>query len=597
MYRTHTCWQLTWKNAWEAIVLSGWVNKVRNLGGMTFIDLRDRYGITQVTYDPSRHTFPLPDLKSEYVVKISGTVVARPDSMINKDMPTGEIEISPTAIEVLSDCKELPFPVDHEAPVGEDIRLEYRYLDLRRQTMKENIIARHKIFTETIKFFDEENFLHIETPAFVKNTPEWSREFVVPARFEPGKFFVLPQSPQQQKQMLMVAGMDKYVQIARCFRDEDPRGDRQPEFTQVDFEMSFVEQQDVLDITEKYFLAVSKNIFPHKTIVQEKFPIYTWEQMMNDYGSDKPELRTKEFTFKDLTDRAKKTDFSLFQQAAVVKAIALPKALSRSEADKYETFVKQYGSKGLAWLSMTSEGLKGTVAKFITPEVLAELPGKWEGEWTLLFQIGEREDVVKYLGMLRTKLLQDFNVLKGKENEVSFAFVVDFPLFELGNDGSLGAVHHPFTKPKDEDIPFVKALGKKLREWGNMTDEEKTKLLAIKADCYDLIFNGNEAGGGSIRIYDKELQHAIFSLLGLSDKQIQERFWHLLKCFEYGVPPHWGCAFGLDRMVMLYQNMENIREVIAFPKNQKYRDLMIDAPGQIDENLLKELGLAVIKKE
>lgn len=564
---------------------------------MTFIDLRDRYGITQVTYDPSQQNFSLPEIKSEYVVRISGTVIARPANMINKEMTTGEIEISPNAIEVLSTCKELPFPVDHEAPVWEDIRLEYRYLDLRRQTMKENIIARHKVYTETIKFFDQENFLHIETPAFVKNTPEGSREFVVPARFEPGKFFVLPQSPQQQKQMLMVAGMDKYVQIARCFRDEDPRGDRQPEFTQVDFEMSFVEQQDVLDIIERYYTYITKTVFPTKKITQEPFPVYTWEQMMNEYGSDKPELRTKEFAFHDLTDRAKTTDFSLFQQAATVKAILVPKALSRSEADKYETFLKQYGSKGLAWLSMTSEGLKGTLAKFITPEVLNQLPNKPEGEWTLLFQIGEWEDVVKYLGMLRTKLLQDFDSLKGKEDAVSFAFIVDFPLFEVGNDGGLGAVHHPFTKPKDEDIPFVKALAKKIREWGEMSNDDKKKLLSIKADCYDIVFNGNEAGGGSIRIYDKELQHAIFTLLGLKEKQIQERFWHILKCFEYGVPPHWWCAFGLDRTVMLYQNMENIREVIAFPKNQKYRDLMIDAPGEIDENLLKELWLSVIKKD
>ncbi|MDD3262578.1 MAG: aspartate--tRNA ligase [Candidatus Absconditabacteria bacterium] len=597
MYRTHTCGQLTGKNIDENVILSGWINKVRNLGGMTFIDLRDRYGITQVTYDPSRHNFPLPEIKSEYVVQISGTVVSRPDSMINKDMTTGEIEISPTEIKVLSTCKELPFPIDHEAPVGEDIRLEYRYLDLRRETMKQNMIVRHKIYTETIKFFDQENFLHIETPAFVKNTPEGSREFIVPARFEPGKFFVLPQSPQQQKQMLMVAGMDKYVQIARCFRDEDPRGDRQPEFTQVDFEMSFVEQQDVLDIIERYYLYITKTIFPQKKITQEPFPIYTWYEMMDKYGSDKPELRTAEFGFQELSDRGKTLDFGLFQQSSSIKAILLPKSLSRSEADKYEGFLKQYGSKGLAWLSMTSEGLKGSISKFITPEALEKLPNKLQGDWTLLFQVGEWEDVTKYLGMLRTKLIQDLESLKDKENEVSFAHIVDFPLFETGSDGSLGAVHHPFTKPKDEDIPFVKALGKKMSEGGVMTEEDKQKLLSIKADCFDIIFNGSEAGGGSIRIHDRELQHAIFAILGLSEKQIQERFGHMLKSFEYGVPPHGGCAFGLDRTVMLYQNMENIREVIAFPKNQKYRDLMIDAPGEIDENLLSELGLSVIKKE
>lgn len=597
MYRTHTCWQLTSNNIWQEVILSWWVNKIRNLGGMTFIDLRDREGITQVTYDPSTHNFQLPEMKSEYVIKITWKVMARPDNMINKDMITGEIEISPTAIEIISTCKELPFPVDHEAPVGEDIRLEYRYLDLRRKTMKENIIARHKVFTETLKFFDHEDFLHIETPAFVKNTPEWSREFIVPARFEPGKFFVLPQSPQQQKQMLMVAGVDKYIQIARCFRDEDPRGDRQPEFTQVDFEMSFIQQQDVLDIIEKYFVYITKTIFPQKKITQEPFPVYTWHEMMDLYGSDKPELRTEEFSFQELTAWAKTIDFGLFQQSTSIKAIMVPKSLSRSEADKYESFLKQYGSKGLAWLSMTSEWLKWSISKFISPEAVDQLPNKPEWEWTLLFQVGEWENVTKYLGMLRTKLIQDFESLKGKENEVSFAHIVDFPLFELGSDGSLGAVHHPFTKPKDEDIPFVKELGKKMSEGEPMTEEDKQKLLSIKADCFDIIFNGNEAGWWSIRIHDRELQHAIFAILGLSEKQITERFWHMLKSFEYGVPPHGWCAFGLDRIVMLYQNMENIREVIAFPKNQKYRDLMIDAPGEIDEQLLYDLWLQVIETE
>lgn len=591
MYRSHSCGELTAKNIWESVKIAGWVNKVRSLWWMTFIDLRDRYWITQITYDPSKHNFPIPEIKSEFVLQISGTVISRPADMINKNMITGEIEISPTEIKLLSTSKELPFPIDHETSVGEDIRLEYRYLDLRRSRMKDIIISRHKLFKETINFFDEEWFLHIETPSFVKNTPEWSREFVVPARFEPGKFFVLPQSPQQQKQMLMVAWVDKYVQIARCFRDEDPRWDRQPEFTQVDFEISFVEQADVLEIIEKYFTHINQTLFSHKKILDSKFPIYSREEMMDKYWSDKPELRVEDFAFQDLTDWGKSLDFVLFQQAKNIKAIYLPKALSRADADKYEEYIKQYWSKWLAWFAVTGEWAKWSIAKFITEESLEKLPNKPEWEFTLLFQFGEWWDVTKYLGLLRTKLLQDFESLKDKSDEMNFSFIIDFPLFELWSDGSLWSVHHPFTKPKDEDIPFIKELWKKILAWWEMSEEEKTKLLSVKSDCYDIIINWNEVGGGSIRIFDRELQQAIFAILWLSAQQIQDRFGHMLKSFEYWVPPHWWCAFGFDRIVMLYQNTENIREVIAFPKNQRYRDLMIDAPNEIDSDLLAELGL------
>lgn len=309
------------------MILSGWINKTRNLGGMTFIDLRDRYGITQITFDPSKATFQLPELKAEYVLRVRGKVVARPESMINKDMITGAIELEPSNIEVLSACAELPFSIDHENAVGEDLRLEYRYLDLRRKTMKENIIMRHKLYLETMNFFDQKDFLHLETPTFIKNTPEGSREFVVPARFDPGKFFVLPQSPQQHKQMLMVAGFDKYYQLARCYRDEDPRGDRQPEFTQVDFELSFVEQQDILDIVEEYFLHLSKKFYPQKNIKAEPFPVLTREEAMDTYGIDKPELRVENLQFIEVTQRAKKSDFGLFKEAECVKAMVLPKEM------------------------------------------------------------------------------------------------------------------------------------------------------------------------------------------------------------------------------------------------------------------------------
>ena len=601
MLRSHTCWSLTAKNIGETVKLSGWVNKSRNLGGMLFIDLRDRYGITQITLDPAKVNFELPEIKAEYVLQVEGNVIARPDTMINKDMITWEIEVEPTKISVFSTCKELPFSVDHENPVGEDLRLEYRYLDLRRKTMKENAVMRHKIVMETMNFFDKKEFLHLETPTFVKNTPEGSREYVVPARFEPGKFFVLPQSPQQFKQMLMVAGFDKYFQIARCYRDEDPRGDRQPEFTQVDFELSFVEQQDILELIEEYFMHLSAKFYPNKKIKAEPFPVLTWKEAMDLYGIDKPELRVDNFTFHEVTEWAKKSDFTVFQQAPCVKALVLPKEMGRSEVEKkYEFLAKSFGSKGMPWLCLSKEeGLKGSIAKFIDEAALKELKqltGATEGT-TIIFQADTWLKACEYLGKLRIEAIKQLDLLKGKEDELAFCFVVDMPLFEKGDDGELGATHHPFTKPTDKDIEFVKKLGNKIANGEKMTNKEREQLLEVKSDSYDIVLNGYELGGGSIRIHDAELQHAIFALLGLSEQQIQERFGHLLKCFAYGVPPHGGCAFGLDRIVMLYQNMENIREVILFPKNQKYRDLMLNAPSDIGEGLIHELGLEVLPQE
>ena len=606
MFRSHTCGELTWKNIWEIVTLSWRVNKNRNLWWLNFIDLRDRYWITQVTVNPDNQELKnnIPDLdnllreiKSEYVVRVVWKVSPRPDDMVNKNMVTWEVEIIPTNIEILSTCKELPFPVDHDTAVWEDMRLEYRYLDLRKEKMRENLVVRHKIYTETLKFFDKEWFLHVETPCFVKNTPEWSREFVVPARFEPGKFFVLPQSPQQQKQMLMVAWIDKYIQIARCFRDEDPRWDRQPEFTQIDYEMSFIEQSDILDVTERFMKHLIDNICPSRNDTSKAFPMNTWDYLMDNYWSDKPELRTTDFWFHELTERAKSTDFSIFQQAKCVKAIQVKKALSRAEADKYDTYLKQYGSKGLARLANTAEWLKWSIAKFISEDAQKRLWDLLPMDSTLLFQAGTRDDVVKYLWMLRNQLIQHFESLKWKEDELNCSYIVDFPLFEISNEWELVSVHHPFTKPKDEYIPFVKELWKKISEWWTMTEEEKEKLLAVRADCYDLIINGCEAWWWSIRIHDRELQHAIFAILWLTEKQIQDRFGHLLKCFEYWVPPHGWLALGLDRMVMLFQKTDNIREVIAFPKNQKYRDLMIDAPSEVDPKILWELGISVIENK
>ena len=605
MYRTHTCGELTKFLVGQEVVLSGWVNRIRNLGGLTFIDLRDRYGITQVTIDPNSDFFSveggnLEEIKAEFVLQITGKVIARPENMVNAEMKTGEIEIQPSLVKLLSSCAELPFTIDNENPVGEDLRLEHRYLDLRRKSLKETMLVRNQLYTHTIKFFDEKEFVYFETPCFTKNTPEGSREFVVPARFDAGKFFVLPQSPQQYKQMLMVAGYDKYIQLARCFRDEDPRGDRQPEFTQVDFEMSFVEQEDVLKIMQEYFLETTKQ-FPKKVLKNQIFPRYTWKECMNNYGSDKPDLRTEEMKFVDVTDWSQKVDFALFKDVEMVKCLVAPKEFSRGEIEKsLEPVIKENGGKGLLYLILSSDGEpKGSLAKFLDEALLNELISLThakKGE-TLFFQFGNWETSVSLLGALRIKLLKELNLLADKQELLDFAFVINAPMFELGSDGSLWSVHHPFTKPQDEFIPYLIELAEKMRSGYQITDEDKKKLTSMESDSYDVIADGYEIGGGSIRIHDQKLQHAIFTILGLEEKDIQIRFGHLLKCFSFGVPPHWWCAFGFDRIVMIYQNKENIREVIAFPKNQKYRDPMFGSPSEIDEQLLRDLGLEIVEKE
>lgn len=594
MLRTHTCWELTAKHIGQEVLVMGRVNKIRNLGGMTFIDLRDRYGITQILSNNNDQ-----DIKSEYVVKVTAKVVARPDNMINKDMITGEIELHPSNIEIISTCAELPFSIDHENAVGEEIRLQYRYLDLRRESARKMLEMRSKLSTETLNFFVKKDFLNIETPSLIKNTPEGSREYIVPSRQEPGNFYVLPQSPQQLKQMLMVAGVDKYIQIARCFRDEDPRGDRQPEFTQVDFEMSFVEEKDILDITQEYFIHISEKLYPNKKIKRTPFPHITRKDAMSKYGSDKPELRTKDLHIIDVNSRAHNTEFGVFKNAESVQCIVAPEEYSRWIIEKeLEPVIKENGGKWLAYLILNEEWPRGGIAKFFTKEQieqLKEITGAKTGE-TILFQASTRTETVELLWALRIKLLKKHNLLVWLEDELAFAFIVDFPLFELNDEWNLSAVHHAFTKPKDKYIPRIKELWVKLRAGEKITAEDKAKLLDIEADCYDIIVNGYELGGGSIRIHDRELQDAIFAILGITVQQTQERFGHLLKAFEYWVPPHGGCAFGFDRIVMIYQNMPNIREVIPFPKNQKMQDLMLHAPSAIDATLLDELQLKVIEK-
>ncbi|HMT01348.1 MAG TPA: aspartate--tRNA ligase [Candidatus Absconditabacterales bacterium] len=600
MLRTHNCGQLTINDLNTEVTLCGRVDTVRKLGGMTFIDLRDRYGITQIKIDPAQCHADLDQLaqslKNEFVIKIQGRVIKRPEGMANNSMITGAIEVQPTTLTVLSTSKELPFPINQDqTQANEDLRLEYRYLDLRRSAMQQNLITRHKITKEIFSFFDAENFLYIETPTFIKNTPEGAREYVVPVRNKPGNFYVLPQSPQQLKQLSMVAGLDKYFQLARCYRDEDLRGDRQPEFTQLDLEMSFVEQEDIVSLLERHFLHLSKILFPAKKLTFSPFQRMTWDESMEKYGIDKPELRTQALQLIELTDRAHKSDFAVFKNANCIKAIVADKIFTRSEIDnKITPPLLQKGSKGVAYLIFDGDEIKGPVSKFFSPELLKELqektgfgPGK-----TIFFQAGNRQETCSMLGFLRTMLIKELNLLEGKEDELAFAFVVDFPLYELDENGNLDAAHQPFTKPKDKDLEFVKSMGEKLLSGESLSETDKQAMIQLRADCYDLVLNGYELGSGSIRITDPELQKSIFAILGLSDAQIQERFGHILTAFSYGVPPHGGFAYGLDRVVMIYQNQPNIREIIAYPKNGKGEDLMLHAPSTIDEKILKDLGIS-----
>lgn len=603
MLRTHTCNELTLDHINTEVSLCGWVDTIRNLGGMIFIDLRDKYGITQIKIDPDQchHDIQafVSELTLESVINVKGRVIKRPDGMHNKAMNTGAIEIQPTMLTMLSKAQELPFVINFDHTINEDTRLTYRYLDLRRWQMKQNLTFRHKIVVEIINFFDQQGFEYIETPHFVKNTPEGSKEYLVSTRSHPWKFFVLPQSPQQLKQLCMVAWCDKYFQIAKCFRDEALRGDRQPEFTQLDLEMSFVEQEDIIKLVEHHLITMTKKLFPHKKIVSEPFERMSRHDAMNIYGSDKPELRTKEIQLIDLTQRWKQSSFNLFQKADYIKAICVPKLYNRSEIDKhFVVLAQQKGAWGLARLSYDGTERKWSILKFFDQQALEELKNlatPTSDQFTLFFQADQRQTCVEVLGFLRNYCIKDCGLLKGKDDEMAFARVVDFPLYEFDpTSGEFWSAHHPFTKPKNENIPTLLAMGQKILSGWSLSQEDKTILASLKADSYDIICNGYELGWGSIRITDPKLQTAIFAILWLTQSQITERFGHLIKAFNYGVPPHGGLAYGLDRLVMLYQNMPNIREVIAFPKNWQGEDLLMQSPSTVDLETLKEFGITTL---
>ena len=583
MYRTHTCGCLRAENVNQTVTLAGWVQKVRNLGAMTFIDLRDRYGITQIVVEegsPAEAREAAARLGREYVLQVTGRVVER--SSKNPKMPTGDIEVAATELRILNEAQTPPFTIEEVSDGGDDLRMKYRYLDLRRAPLQRNMILRHKMAQEIRRFLDSEGFLEIETPYLVGSTPEGARDFVVPSRMNPNQFYALPQSPQTLKQLLMVAGYDRYFQIVRCFRDEDLRADRQPEFTQIDCEMSFVEQEDILEVFERW----AKHMFRHVMGIEftEPFRRMPWIEAMEKYGSDKPDLRFG-MEFADVTDLAHGHGFAVFDDAEYVTGFAAPgcAAYTRKQIDALTEFVKrpQVGAKGLIWIRVEADAVKSSVDKFFTPDevrALAERCGAKAGDMVFIL-CGKKFRALTQLCALRLEVARQL----GLRDPQKFAplWVVDFPMFEWDDETQrFYAMHHPFTSPKPEDAQYLES------------DPGR-----VRANAYDFVCNGTEIGGGSIRIHDAALQARIFKALGFTPERAQEQFGFLMNAFKFGAPPHGGLAFGFDRLCSLFGGSESIRDYIAFPKNNAGRDVMLDAPGYIDRSQLDELLLTLRKPE
>lgn len=585
MYRTHTCSELTEKFDGKKVTLCGWVNSRRDHGGVIFIDLRDRYGLTQIVSDPVNYPEAhglMNNVRSEFVLQVEGTVHSRPKGQENLKMQTGKIEILVDNVKILNPSKTPPFEIDQDKEVAEELRLKYRYLDLRRPRLKKNLLLRHKIIKFIRDFLDKENFVEIETPILIKGTPEGSREYLVPSRLYPGNFYVLPQSPQQLKQLLMIANYDKYFQIARCFRDEDQRGDRQPEFTQLDMEMSFVEMTDVMNVNERLFIAITKEFLPHKKIMAEPFSAMTYEDAMNFYGSDKPDIRF-EMKLSDITEIAKSCGFGVFKSAVenggVVKALRVPGGakFTRKEIDELETLAKIYGARGLATISI-EDAPKSSILKYLKDKEIdgiLNICGAKKGD-LILFVADKFTTACQSLGSIRLELGKRFNLMN--ENLFAYCWVTDFPMFEFDEtEKRWNAVHHPFTRPRDIEV----------------FEKNPEKAFAV---AYDLVLNGVEIAGGSIRIHEEKIQKKVFDVLKISDEEAEHRFGHMLEAFQYGAPPHGGIAWGLDRLIMLFANEPNIREVIAFPKDQKAKDLMLGAPSEMPKAQLDELHVKVSQK-
>ena len=581
MYRTNTCGELNLKNVGEKIVLSGWVHRIRKMGGMTFIDIRDRYGVTQLSFDLEVNEDlynQANTLGREWVINVEGVVKER--SSKNNNIPTGDIEIIASKLSVLNKSKTPPFTIEDDTDGGDDLRMKYRYLDLRRKSVRKNLELRHKMTIETRKYLDNLDFLEVETPMLIGSTPEGARDFIVPSRMNAGEFYALPQSPQLFKQLLMVSGFDRYFQIVKCFRDEDLRADRQPEFTQIDCEMSFVGQEEVLDTFE----GLAKHLFKTlKGVEIADFPRMTYADAIKYYGSDKPDIRfeMKLVEMKDLTEGR---NFVVFDSAPYVGAICVEgcAVYTRRQLDDLTNFVKrpQVGAKGLIYLRYNEDGsLKSSVDKFYSEEDLklwAERCNAKPGD-LILIMAGETDKTRKQLSDLRLEMASQLN-LKDK-NDFKCLWVVDFPLLEKDEElDRYFAMHHPFTAPKPEDLHLL-----------------ETDPGAVRANAYDMVINGVEVGGGSIRIHNRELQNKVLSVLGFTPERAQEQFGFLMDAFTYGAPPHGGVAFGLDRLVSLFAGLDSIRDCIAFPKNNSGRDVMIDAPSSIDKEQLDELRISLMK--
>jgi len=587
MYKTHTCGELRAEHIGQTVMLAGWVHRQRDHGGVTFIDLRDRYGLVQIVGDPTLAAVQtLQDARQEWVLQVTGEVRARPSGAENPNLATGQIEVEVKKCEALNPSKPLPFLINKDEDIDEAVRLKYRYLDLRRERMQKNLILRHKVIKFIRDYLSERNFIEVETPMLFKTTPEGARDYLVPSRTIPGHFYALPQSPQQLKQLLMVAGIDRYFQIARCLRDEDLRGDRQPEFTQLDLEMSFVERDEVLDMVEGLFTAMVRDVLPEKRLLASPWPRLTHAESIERYGNDKPDLRFG-LELYPLSDLFAASDFRVFQMAlengGVIKCIVAPGCAeyTRKEVDALTEFSKTQGAKGLATLALTAEGVKGTAQKFIKPEEVAaiqERTGAKTGD-LVLFVADSKEVAHKTLSALRLYFRDKLNL--ADPNLLAFGWVLDFPMFEWNEeDKKWDAAHHPFTMPKLEDLPKF-----------------ETDPSQILSDAYDMVLNGYETASGSIRIHRSDIQHKVFELLGLKDDEIQSKFGHMIEAFEFGAPPHGGMAPGIDRLVMIFANEPNIREVIAFPKNQAGRDVMADAPSPASEKQLRELHIRVVEEE